>query len=156
MRLAWLLLMLPLATAQGAPLQLRLPALEGRRTVSLEDFRSQPVLLNFWSSNCVPCVRELPLLQSQAQSASLPYIGVAIDDRARAAAFARQAGVRYLQLAAPPADGAALLRRFGNRLGALPYTVVLNRAHQPCAQRLGAVDAAWLAGAMAACGPVDR
>ena len=30
---------------------------------SLSDFRGTPVVLNFWSSNCPPCLKEMPLLQ---------------------------------------------------------------------------------------------
>ncbi|WP_436547569.1 TlpA family protein disulfide reductase [Janthinobacterium sp. RB2R34] len=109
-----------------------------------------PVLLNFWSSDCLPCVRELALLQAQSQRLpGLRFVGVAIDERKWAATFARKAGATYLQLAAPGRQD--LLRQFGNPLGALPYTVVLNGAHQVCTTRLGAVDAAWLAKAAQAC-----
>ena len=30
---------------------------------SLSDFRGKPVILNFWSSNCPPCMAEMPLFQ---------------------------------------------------------------------------------------------
>lgn len=30
---------------------------------SLSDFRGKPVVLNFWSSNCPPCMQEMPLFQ---------------------------------------------------------------------------------------------
>jgi peroxiredoxin len=30
---------------------------------SLSDFRGKPVVLNFWSSNCPPCMAEMPLFQ---------------------------------------------------------------------------------------------
>lgn len=30
----------------------------------LSDFRGMPVVLNFWSSNCPPCMAEMPLFQS--------------------------------------------------------------------------------------------
>lgn len=32
------------------------------RTVSIEDFRGQVVVLNIWATWCVPCVKELPAL----------------------------------------------------------------------------------------------
>jgi hypothetical protein len=47
------------------------------------------------------------------------------------------------------------MRRFGNKLGALPYTVVLNALHQVCTSRLGEIDAQWVSTAMVACA-VDR
>lgn len=138
-----------LALATPRP-EFRLPTLDASRSVSLAALPG-PVLLNFWSSDCVPCLRELPLLQSQWQRLpALRFVGVAIDEGGRAAPFARKAGAQYLQLAAP--GGRDLLRQFGNPLGALPYTVVLNGAHRICTTRLGAVDAQWLERAAHACG----
>lgn len=32
------------------------------RTVSLHDFKGKTVLLNFWATNCAPCVEEMPSL----------------------------------------------------------------------------------------------
>ncbi|MBZ5532628.1 MAG: TlpA family protein disulfide reductase [Acidobacteriia bacterium] len=32
------------------------------RTVSLHDFKGKTVLLNFWATNCPPCVEEMPSL----------------------------------------------------------------------------------------------
>ena len=140
--------LLGLAMAAAAP-DFSLSTLDGSRTVSLADLPG-PVLLNFWSGDCLPCVRELPLLQAQSTRLSgLRLVGIAIDQGSRAAPFARRAGATYLQLAAP--GNHALLRRFGNTLGALPYTVVLNRAHQVCTARMGMVDAQWLAKAAQAC-----
>lgn len=142
----WLAAALALAQPR---LDVKLPTLDASRGVTLADLPGA-VLLNFWSSDCLPCVRELPLLQAQSRRLpGLRFVGIAIDEGTRAAPFARRAGTAYLQLAAPGRQD--LLRRFGNPLGALPYTVVLNRAHQVCTTRLGAVDARWLATAAQAC-----
>ncbi|WP_426078050.1 TlpA family protein disulfide reductase [Janthinobacterium sp. PSPC3-1] len=143
-----LLLAAALAVAQPK-LDFKLPTLDASRGVTLAALAG-PVLFNFWSSDCLPCVRELPLLQAQSRRLpGLRFVGIAIDEGRRAAPFAHRAGTAYLQLAAPGRQD--LLRRFGNPLGALPYTVVLNRAHQVCTTRLGAVDARWLAKAAQAC-----
>jgi peroxiredoxin len=41
------------------------------RTVSLHTFRGRPVVLNFWTSWCPPCVEEMPyLVQLQKQMGS--------------------------------------------------------------------------------------
>jgi cytochrome c biogenesis protein CcmG, thiol:disulfide interchange protein DsbE len=41
------------------------------RTVSLHDFRGQPVILNFWTTWCPPCVEEMPsLVQLQKRMGS--------------------------------------------------------------------------------------
>jgi len=137
-----------LALAQANP-DFTLPTLDAHRSVTLAALPG-PVLLNFWASDCLPCVRELPLLQAQSQRLpGLRFVGIAIDEGRRAAPFAHKAGAAYLQLAAPGRQD--LLRQFGNPLGALPYTVVLNRAHQVCTTRLGAVEAQWLERAAQAC-----
>jgi cytochrome oxidase Cu insertion factor (SCO1/SenC/PrrC family) len=61
-----------LAAAQGPPPSGQAPAftlhtLDGR-SVSLEEFRGRPVVLNFWFSGCTPCRTELPLLQQLADN----------------------------------------------------------------------------------------
>lgn len=137
-----------LALAQPNP-DFTLPTLDASRSVTLAALPG-PVLINFWASDCLPCVRELPLLQAQSRRLpGLRFVGIAIDEGRRAAPFARKAGAAYLQLAAPGRQD--LLRQFGNPLGAMPYTVVLNGAHQVCTTRLGAVDAQWLERAAQAC-----
>ena len=148
MSAVWLAATMALAVAQPNP-DFKLPTLDASRSVTLAALPG-PVLLNFWSSDCLPCVRELPLMQAQSRRwPGLRFVGIAIDQGQRAAPFARKAGAAYLQLAAPGRQD--LLRQFGNPLGALPYTVVLNRAHQVCTTRLGAIDARWLAKAAQAC-----
>ena len=112
-----LLLAAALVVAQPK-LDFKLPTLDASRGVTLAALPG-PVLLNFWSSDCLPCVRELPLLQAQSQRLpGLRFVGIAIDEGTRAAPFARRAGTAYLQLAAPGRQD--LLRQFGNPLGALP------------------------------------
>jgi len=46
------------------------------KTVSLDDFRGKPVLLNFWASWCGPCRSEMPYIQELYEEQS--ETGVAI------------------------------------------------------------------------------
>jgi peroxiredoxin len=48
----------------------------------LEDFRGKYVLLNFWATYCVPCVEELPSLNSihdEMKDKGLVVLGVSVD-----------------------------------------------------------------------------
>ncbi len=142
------LLLLLACQANAAPLAFDLPRLDADGSVRLRQFQGRAVVLNFWASNCLPCLQELPIFNAHAESQpELPFIGIAIDARSAAQAFLRRHPASYRQALGQP----ALLPTFGNQIKGLPYTVILNSQHQICTRRLGAVDAAWLAKAVAAC-----
>ncbi|MET0891109.1 MAG: TlpA disulfide reductase family protein [Stenotrophomonas maltophilia] len=97
---------------------------------TLAQWRGRPVLLNYWASWCGPCLKELPDLQrfSQAQ-AVLPngvhVVGVALDDIEAARALRDQLDLTYPQLVesdGPPGTAAG----FGNRIGTLPFSVLID------------------------------
>jgi cytochrome c biogenesis protein CcmG/thiol:disulfide interchange protein DsbE len=50
--------------------------------VQLEDFRGQPVFLNFWATWCQPCIAEHPVLQAAAQryAGRVQFLGVVYHD----------------------------------------------------------------------------
>jgi len=90
-RLSILVLALPLALLsacnRGArPVQLNMRApdftvSDGLSTVHLASYRGHPVLLNFWWSNCGPCIEELPsLLQLHRDMPGLVIVAVSIDE----------------------------------------------------------------------------
>ena len=52
------------------------------RTVSLNQFRGQVVVLNFWATWCPPCVEELPSLmdmQDRLRARGVTVLGISID-----------------------------------------------------------------------------
>lgn len=65
----------------GIPLDLSFNAVDGR-PVSLLGLRGKVVLIDFWSTDCAPCVRELPTLKrlySQYQAQGLEIVGISLD-----------------------------------------------------------------------------
>lgn len=78
-------------------------------TITLSEQSGKVVVLNFWSSDCVPCVRESPLLQSRAASDpdGLIVIGVdrKVDSDYPARRFAEEYGITYPLLADEGAGG---------------------------------------------------
>lgn len=146
---AWPALLLLLASqATPSPLRFDLLRLDADDHIRLDQFQGQAVVLNFWASNCLPCIRELPILNAHAaRQPRLHFVGIAIDTRTAAQAFLRSHPARYPQALAT----SAFLPTFGNKIKGLPYTVILTSEHRICTRRLGSVDAAWLNKAVAAC-----
>jgi thiol-disulfide isomerase/thioredoxin len=139
------------SVAAPPAMALDLPKLDGTAFVRLDDYAGRPVLLNFWGSECPPCIAELPTLFAQAQRhPGLQFLGIAVDQRAAAARLLGGMRPTYPQLLAV-AGLEVLMRRFGNPAGTLPYTAMLDARHRVCMRHLGAVDAAWLAAAARAC-----
>jgi cytochrome c biogenesis protein CcmG, thiol:disulfide interchange protein DsbE len=67
-------------------------------TISLEDFRGRPVVLNFWASWCVPCRKEMPVLQdvSEEVQGRVAFVGINHQDsRGEALGFLDETGVRF-------------------------------------------------------------
>lgn len=67
-------------------------------TFSLADFKGRPVVLNFFSSTCEPCVREMPDLERlhQQLGASVAFVGIDVQDtKADGRTLVRRTGVTY-------------------------------------------------------------
>jgi thiol-disulfide isomerase/thioredoxin len=140
-----------IVAAASPDLGFELPKLDGTAFVRMQDHAGRPLLLNFWGSDCPPCIAEMPMLFSQAKMhPEVQFLGIAVDQRAQAMRFLRQMHATYPQLIALN-QPEVLLRRFGNPSGALPYTVIMNERHVMCATHAGAIDEKWLTAAISAC-----
>jgi outer membrane receptor for ferrienterochelin and colicins len=138
---------------QSNVMELELPELEGNRILRLSDYAAKPMVLNFWGSYCPPCVAEMPMLDKQAlRYPGVQFLGIAVDDRLKAHGFLQSQQVTYPHIVAPiQSDG--IMRRFGDKSGALPYTVILDDKHRMCLSKAGGIDANWLADSLRRCAP---
>lgn len=102
-----------------------LPSLRDEATtISLADYRGQPVVLNFWASWCVPCKKELPAFQkvSEATRGQVAFLGVDHQDgRQGALRMLEETGVEYPSAFDP---GGSLAERY--RLFGMPSTVFIS------------------------------
>ncbi|MDQ3805686.1 MAG: TlpA family protein disulfide reductase, partial [Acidobacteriota bacterium] len=105
--------------------------LDGRR-MSLEDFRGQAVVLDFYATYCPPCRDEIPhlvRLQRRFGPQGLKVIGLNVggeEDQAKVPAYVRELSIQY-QLANPD-DETIDMFLSGNT--AIPQTFVFDRQGQ--------------------------
>ena len=112
------------------------------KMVSPANFEGKVLLVNFWATWCAPCVEEMPMLSELQEGKSggdLQVIGIAIDDPARAAGFARDMGLSYPVLLGE-ADVVITGKRYGNDSGMLPFSVLIDKQGVVRWTHLGALD----------------
>jgi cytochrome c biogenesis protein CcmG, thiol:disulfide interchange protein DsbE len=86
----------------------RLAGLNGG-TVDTAEYHGKPYVLTFWGSWCIPCRKEMPLLQRASDQVQV--VGVTFSDPAsESRAFARKYGITF-PLA--PDDGFRVAKAFG-------------------------------------------
>lgn len=82
------------------------------RKVSLDQFRGQVVVLNFWATWCPPCQEELPSLmsmQERMRGRGIVVVGVSIDVDGNAYhSFLKEHGVNFLTVRDPQQKVAGL------------------------------------------------
>jgi len=105
----------------------------------LKQWRGKVIVLNFWAPWCPPCRKEIPefiQMQKQYRKQGLLFVGIAIDKKQPVQAFADETGMNYPVLLGG-VKGVALSGAVGNRLGGLPYTLVIDRRGKIAATELG-------------------
>jgi thiol-disulfide isomerase/thioredoxin len=118
-----------------------LPDLAGRQQ-PLTQWQGKVIIVNFWATWCPPCLREIPefvRVQERLGARGVQFVGIAIDDHAKVAAFVASHAINYPVLMAE-SEGIALARAAGNRLGGLPFTVIIDRQGRTAKVELGTLD----------------
>lgn len=125
------------AAMREAP-DFRLIDLDGE-TRSLGDWQDKVIVINFWATWCPPCVKEVPLFvewQQQYGANGLQFVGIALDQTDPVRDFAADFEVNYPILLGEH-EGIELSQQYGNRLGVLPFSAVVNPAGQIVWSHLG-------------------
>ncbi len=105
-----------------------LPDLNGKLQ-SINNWNGKVIMVNFWASWCPPCRREIPglmRLYKNYQKQGFVILGVALDDSQSVRNFVDPLGVDYPVLLGGK-NGIKISNAYGNELGALPFTVIINR-----------------------------
>ncbi len=123
----------------GAMIDFNLPDLDGRQQ-SLNQWRGKVIVINFWATWCPPCREEIPLfveLHKNHSADELQIIGVAIDNKTAVMLYRQSAGINYTILMGND-DTMGLAARYGDRMGSLPYSVIIDRSGSIAVRKLGA------------------
>ncbi|MDD3518479.1 MAG: TlpA disulfide reductase family protein [Chromatiales bacterium] len=107
---------------------LALADLEGN-TRDIDEWDGQVVLVNFWATWCPPCRREMPTfveMQERHGERGLTIVAVAIDRLEPVLDFVDGYGINFPVLIGST-DASQVMQHYGNRFGALPFSVVLDR-----------------------------
>ncbi|MEA1889419.1 MAG: TlpA disulfide reductase family protein [Pseudomonadota bacterium] len=108
--------------------QIELPDLNGDRQ-SLAQWQGKLLLVNFWATWCPPCREEVPFflsLRKKYLPDGFEVVGISIDSVQKVVQFQDAMGIEYPLLDAEK-NGMSLMAGLGNRIGALPYSILFDR-----------------------------
>lgn len=112
----------------------------------LSQWRGKVLVVNFWATWCPPCRTEIPefiKLQDKYGKQGLVFIGIAIDQKDKVQAYSDEMGINYPVLLGEM-EAISLSRQVGNRLGGLPYTLIVDRHGKITTSLIGGITEAKL------------
>ena len=106
---------------------------------SLSEWQGKVIAINFWATWCSPCREEIPAfieLQQQYSSEGLQFIGIALEPADEVRGFINEYHINYPSLLGG-GDVIKVGKQLGNGIGALPYTVIIDRSGKIAFARRG-------------------
>jgi len=97
---------------------------------NVSEWQGKVLVINFWATWCPPCLEEIPHfieLQDKYGDQGLQFLGIALEGVNEVISFADKIGINYPLLVGEQ-EVIKLAGKFGNQVGGLPYTVVLDRS----------------------------
>ena len=109
---------------------------------ALEQWKGKIIVVNFWATWCPPCIAEIPefiKIQKKYEKQGVQFVGIAIDQKSKVQAFAKETKMNYPVLLGDLA-GIDLAKRIGNTNGGLPYSVIVDRKGNVVETQLGTLS----------------
>ncbi len=109
---------------------------------SVSEWDGKVILVNFWATWCPPCVREVPTLDklhTDYKDRGFVVIGIAIDSLDAVTDFVDPLDLQYPILLAEQ-QGIELSQAYGNRLGILPFSVIIDKHGKIVEQHPGEIS----------------
>jgi len=119
-------------------LRMVLPDIDGHDQ-RMDQWRGKVLVVNFWATWCEPCREEMPeFVKAQAAfgGKGLQFVGIAIDQPDKIRQFSQDLKLNYPSLVG--GYGALeLSKSLGNKLMALPFTLIVDRDGQVAYAQMG-------------------
>ncbi len=99
-----------------------------RQSQPLAQYKGQPMLVYFWATWCKSCKHEVPELKAlheKYKGRQLKVIGISADNTDKVREFAKEFGIKYTLLLGSN-DAIDLSKKLGNKVGGLPFVVVVD------------------------------
>ena len=96
---------------------------------SMAQWQGKIIIVNFWATWCPPCRDEIPELietYDAYRDKGVVIVGIAIDDAKKVAAYSKEFSINYPVLVGD-IETYSLADVMGNSIGALPFTVTIDR-----------------------------
>ncbi len=110
-----------------------------------DEWNGKVLVVNFWADNCLPCRREIPAfihIQRDLAERGVQFVGIAINERDAVRTFASEMGIEFnYPILTGESDAIEVARSYGNEIGILPYTVVIDSAGIVAQAQFGEVQA---------------
>jgi thiol-disulfide isomerase/thioredoxin len=106
---------------------------------ALSQWKGKVLVVNFWATWCKPCRTEIPDLiafYEKYKARNLMIVGVSIDNTDKVAEFAKEFKINY-PLLLGSSDAIDLSKKMGNKVGGLPFTIIIDKKGNVAATVLG-------------------
>ena len=114
---------------------------ENQKTLNLEDYKGNLVILNFWATWCAPCREEIPsldVLQSDNRLYNLKIfpINIGQEDLLKSKNFFKKLNIKNLNIYFDPSI--SLAKKF--KLRGVPTSIIFNKKGEEFARVVGLID----------------
>jgi peroxiredoxin len=132
-------------------LDIKLPEAGTGAVFQLSKQNPQLTLLSFWSADCEPCLKDMAELSIFAQQhVDVRMVGISVSDKKTTIEIWQKNKLPFPTLVNNGFPG-ELLRKFGNSLVAVPYTVMLTPDRILCWSVMGQITVEQLQQGLQAC-----
>ena len=107
----------------------------------IAQWKGKPMVIYFWATWCKPCVKEVPeliKLYDEYRGKDVVVLGIAVDNADKVQAFMKERGVTYPVLVGGN-EAIDLSKKLGNKVGGLPFTVIVDKKGHVVKTYLGEV-----------------